>query len=175
MRNVNHGRLAICQRTDDLKQVRSFCLGDRRRRFVHDDQIRAVGKSFGDFHHLSTGHAQILQLRSRVDRDLQLLQQCVCIVNHLLVTDPAGRCVGGLPSQEDVLGDGHLRNEAEFLMNHRDSRLQRCTHRREIHGGSLEVNRSCIALMHADQDFHQRRLTRSILAHQRVHAAPTYA
>ena len=80
----------------------------------------------------------------------------------------------GLDAEDDVLGDGHHRDEHEVLVHHPDPGLDRLARRRERDGLSVEPDLSPVGPVEPVEDVHQRRLAGSVLAEQRVDLAPAH-
>ena len=73
-----------------------------------------------------------------------------------------------LAPNPDVLGDRHVRHQVEFLMDHRDPRIEGSEWRRQLHRFAMQSNLSCVWLINAGDDLHQGRFAGAIFAHQRV-------
>ena len=56
VRNVNHGDILLAQFLDDAEQPLNFAFGNRRRRFVHNNDVRLAGSCFGNLHDLLLGN-----------------------------------------------------------------------------------------------------------------------
>ena len=76
-----------------------------------------------------------------------------------------------LAAEEDVLGDGAVRQEVELLVDDRDAGL--LAPRRVVERDLLAVDpdRALVGRVHAGEDLHQRRLAGAVLAHDRVDLA----
>ncbi len=75
---------------------------------------------------------------------------------------------GDFPSDEDVLRDAEIWKEFELLKNDPNPGLRGFACRLEFHGGSVEENASRGGSVYPRQNFHQRRLARSIFADENI-------
>ena len=119
-----------------------------------------------DFHDLHLGDAQIAHRLFHGKLDLQEREQALGLRPQGPPIDPAGDPAGRLAAQEQVLGDAHIGNRHQLLMDHGDA---------VPHGlhGTPEGDRSArqqdvagIRDVQPGQELHKRRLPRPILAHQ---------
>ncbi len=89
---------------------------------------------------------------------------------HFAVVDHA-QAVELLAADPDVLGDAHVRHQVEFLVDHRDPGLLRGQGRFKHNRLAAQADFPGVGLVDAGDDFHQGRLARAVLAHQRQHRA----
>jgi hypothetical protein len=77
---------------------------------------------------------------------------------------------GHLVPEEDVLGDGELRDDCQFLVHDDDALCLALCERSELHVPSIECDRPLerAVRMHAAEDLHERRLPRAVLAADRM-------
>ena len=72
-------------------------------------------------------------------------------------------------SEEDILRDVQLRNKTRLLADQTNAKSQRVPW---VFDGDFaaarELDRARIGWLHSEEDFHQRRLASSVLAHQGV-------
>jgi len=73
--------------------------------------------------------------------------------------------LGHLPAEEEVLRDGQIRNEREFLMNDRDSLVLGILDGPELDFLTIEDDRALVVAVGVDtgQDLHQGRLACAVL------------
>ena len=74
-------------------------------------------------------------------------------------------------AEQNVLGDGQLRNEAELLIDRRDAERLRIARRRNRRRPAVEQDLARIFRVRAAEHFHQRRLAGAVLAQEHVHFA----
>src|SRR5262249_8427059 len=78
---------------------------------------------------------------------------------------------GGLAAHEDILRHAAVGQKAEFLVDDGNARGLRLLRMREMHHLPADANLTCIRPITAAEHLHQRRLTRTIFAADRVHFA----
>jgi hypothetical protein len=78
--------------------------------------------------------------------------------------EPAARCV----PEEDVLGDGELRKQQQFLVNRGDAALARLARGERLEPLVADPDGSGIGSVHAGDDLDERGLARAVLPEQRV-------
>ena len=74
-------------------------------------------------------------------------------------------------AQDDVLGDGERRDEAEVLVDHRDPGVERVARRLKVDRLTEQHDLPLVRPVQARQDVRQRRLAGAVLAEQGVHLA----
>ena len=97
-------------------------LGQRqnRRRLVEDQDPRIEGKCARDLHELLLGNTQRADFGVWIELEAETGKKCAGPIGQLAPVDEAERAPRLAP-EKDVAGDGELRNEAEFLIDGRDS------------------------------------------------------
>ena len=140
-----------------------------RSRLVHDQEPRARGECLGDLEQLPVGHAEPAHRRGRPEVDPQVVQDPRRLRAH---RSPVDRAQAGAraSARKDVLRHGQVREDGRLLV-HRDDpepvgRLRVADALRLAADHEL----ARIRLHDARQDLHERRLARSVLADERVHA-----
>ena len=73
-----------------------------------------------------------------------------------------------LASQKDVFGNGEVRGQHGFLMNHRNALGGGLRGTAKLDASSLPEHFPAIALQHAGHDLHQSGFAGSIFAHQQM-------
>ena len=133
MRDVDDARAAAAQPLDDPEQLLRLALGERRRRFVHDQDLRVRAERLGDLHHLLLGHAERLDQAIGIDRRADPRQE---IRRQACARPPvhASPRVAALERQRDVLGDGEVGEERGLLVDGRDPQGPRDRGRHVGHG-----------------------------------------
>ena len=71
-------------------------------------------------------------------------------------------------SQQNILGDGDVRAQVDFLIDRANAELYRMLRRSNLDRGALQLNAALIRVFHAGQDLNQGGLSSPILAHQGV-------
>jgi hypothetical protein len=83
------------------------------------------------------------------------------------------RAALGLAREIEVLGNGQVRDQVQFLVNDRDTGLLGVGRRLEIHGLAAVMDGAVVRAVLAADDFHQRRLTCAVFAADRVNLGAT--
>ena len=111
---------------DDRKEVIHFALGKRGSRLVHDQNVGFEGNCLGDLYDLPIGDGEVSNLNVRIDVDVQAPKQMLGHAAHFRMIHEVHetQSLHRLAPNPDVLGDGHVRHQVEFLMDHRDSRIE---------------------------------------------------
>src|SRR5690606_30185944 len=165
MTDVNEGDAALLQGANALEQ--RLDLGGREGggRFVHHHDTGIERERFRDLDRLLLGDRQPPDHRSRRDRplDAEVGEELAGVRVHLATVDEPAFL--RFPSEEDVLGDGAIRQEVELLVDDADATLLRLTGMVELHRLAIEHDLPGIRLVDPGDDLHQGRLAGTVLAH----------
>ncbi len=110
------------ERPDDLEQMLDLALGQRGSRLVHDENVGIVGDRLGDLDHLAIGDGKVADLRLRIERNVELLEQRLGPATHLVMLDET-EGIQRLAADPDIFGHRHEVHQVEFLMDHGDAVL----------------------------------------------------
>ena len=171
--DVNNGDVLRLQLGDDAEQVLNLRVGQRRRRFVHDDNFAVIGNRLRDLDHLHFRDRKVAHLCVGVYIEPQLLEQRNAVLAHLLMVDhePVFQRDTAQPQVFSNAAFGHRR---QFLMDHRNPRVQRLKRRLVADFFALKDDFAARGRVDTDQALHERRLACAVLAHQRMHRARPY-
>src|SRR3954447_7575267 len=167
VRGVDDGDAFACELTHDLEQRLAFRRRQCRSRLVHDEDAGTERQRLGDFHQLLLADAQFGDSAFWSDLHAEALKQTLCRSDHAAAVDQHA-ADQRLATEKDIVGHIQLGNEIEFLMNDRDPRALGVAYAAERDGAALDPYNAFIVRVHASQDFHQRALAGTVLAHQRV-------
>jgi len=118
VRDVDAGDAARAQVAEDGEEHLHFMLGERGGGFVEDEDARVLGQRLDDFDELLFAHAEPPDGRGGIDGDAEAVEQRASVAVHARpVDEPAA---GRRGAEEDILGDGHLIDECELLIDDRD-------------------------------------------------------
>ena len=158
---------------DDRKEVLHFAFGERGSRLIHDQDVGLEGDGLGNLNDLPIGDGQVPDLDLRIEVNVQPAKQMLRHAAHLLMIHEIheSQSPHWLPPNPDVLCDRHVRHQVEFLMDHRDPRIEGSERRRQLHRFTLQSDLACVGLIDAGNDLHQGRFARTILAHEGVDGA----
>ena len=95
-----------------------------------------------------------------------VIQKLLCLLFHRPVVDEAPR--HDLASEENVLGDSHIRNQDQLLVDDCDSVRLRILYTMNLNLLSFHVNLTGIRLVDSSENFDQRRFPSAIFPKQRV-------
>ena len=112
------------RRWTTAKSWRALAVADRRGRLVHEDDLGVVAQRLGDLDQLHLRDGETVHAPGGGDREAEIVEDRLRRGVHLAEVDsaePARR----LAAEEDVLGDRHLRDRAQFLLDDGDARGQR--------------------------------------------------
>jgi hypothetical protein len=172
--DVDDREAFLAQLADQAEQMFRFARRQRRRRFVHHQNACAGMHGARDLDELLLGDRQRADQRVRPERRAEARQHVLAAARHRRAVDgaPAPVAAAQLAPDVDVLRDGEVRREAQLLIDHRDAGIARGE--RAVDVDALAVDQDFAAgvgTIRAREDFHQRRLARAVLAHQRVDLA----
>ncbi len=170
VRYVDHGAALLAQRSDDPKQSFHFRLGDRRSRLVHDDQTRFIGNCLRNLHQLNVRDAELDHLFLGIEFYLETIEKLPRVLVHPFHVDQTVPFDFFTP-EKNIFGDRHVRDGAQFLVDHRNALREG-----EVRVGNVELfsperDRAGIGNVNADQTFHERGFACSVLAHEGVHGS----
>jgi hypothetical protein len=154
---------------EDLEELDRLLRCQHRRRLVEDEDVGVPVERLQDLDSLLLSDRDVLDLRVRVDVELEPLREVVhsSLGAVRVEQDALPRLVG----EDDVLGDGHHRDEHEVLVHHADAGGDRGVRRVDLDRPAVEQDLPLVLRVEAVEDVHERRLARAVLAEQRVHLA----
>ncbi len=170
VRDVDDGYALRCQAGDRGEELADFPLTQGRRGLVHHQQPGIVRERARHFHHLLLRQPQAVHRRVAIDGHAEAIEDAAGISPHPPEVDHAGPARRRL-AEEDVLGDGEVRHEAQLLIDGADSEPSRPQRAAQIDGPAVEEDLAGVGAHGAAEDLHQRRLARAVLAKNDVHFA----
>ncbi|KIF66547.1 hypothetical protein HY68_31705 [Streptomyces sp. AcH 505] len=124
VRDVDDEHAALLEPPDQREQRLKIAAGEDRRRLVQDEHLRlaALGdQRLGDLHHLLAGDGERARPGTRVDGAVaDGLQQVAGAGMGGAPVDEAAEAAGEVP-HEQVLGDGQLGDQGQFLVDGADA------------------------------------------------------
>ena len=120
-----------------------------------------------DFHHLLAGGAEFIHSPAGLEREVVIFDDALSALHHLAAIYPAQR-QPRLASQENVFGDGEVRGQHGFLMNHRNALERRLRGTAKADAAALPKHFPAVAFQHAGHDFHERGFAGAVFAHQQM-------
>ena len=170
MGDVDDGHTVGGQVTDDPEQVGDTTLVEHRRRLVQDQQPGLVGQG--------PRHADDL-LRRRCEaadrpagRDVGMAEPAQQLPGPPVGGGRAAEARRGeLVAEEDVLRDGEVGHQVEFLVDRGDAQLDRGDRVGDGHIDAVPTDAALVRLVGAGHDLDQGGLAGAVLAEQAVHLA----
>jgi len=160
------------QGAQDCKELLRLLRGQHRGRLVEDEHIGAAVEGLQDLHALLLADADVLDTRPGIDDELECARDLLHARDGgVVVEEDAGSC--RLRRENDVLGDGHDRDEHEVLVHHPDPEIDRVPRRMDRDGFPLDPDFAFVGVVEAVQDVHERRFAGPVLTEERVHLAAT--
>jgi len=172
VRDVNDGAAFCLQLTDNLEQVLCLVVRQRRRRFVHDDDLRIVANCLRNLHQLQVGCRQRARQHLRINIQIDLFEQLLRLLDHRLFID--GDPFHGESSQPDVLHYRTVTDRMQLLVDHGNAEVQRLFRRIDDLFLPIQDDFAAILVVDAEQTLHQSRFSRAVFAHQGMYAAGTH-
>ena len=158
------------QAADRREQMLRLPLADRRGRLIHEDDLGIVAERLGDLDELHLRDREVHHVLRGANVEFEIVQQLLRGPVHRAEID-AAEPRRGLAAEIDVLGDRHVRNRAEFLLDDGDAGGQ-CV------GGTCEfdllaaaADRAGIAAEDAHQDLEKGRFAGAVAAAERMNRA----
>ena len=146
-----------------LKQGLRLGRGQRSRGLIHDQNLRVEGQRARNFHHLQARNRQVTAVGGGIDVHVEALEQLARITNHLAVVDVSKLGRAG-STDVQVLGDGQVRNDVEFLVDDRQAEVTRVLRRLNVDLLSLQPDLAArVGLVYTGEHLHERGLARSVL------------
>ena len=151
----------------DIPQFVHLAGGQRRGRFVQDQQLCVVDDGAADRHHLFICHTQALKLHIRVDVRTDLLHGKPRRFVYLF---PIHKFyfIFQFPIERDVLRHRQVRKHGKILVNHLDAAVDRVHGLHLFHFFSIDPDRAFIGIVYAGDRLDQRRFSTAVFTSQAV-------
>ena len=165
MADIDDRDALVAQQPNDREEGLDLAGLERRRRFIHDHHTGVDADGAGERDHLLDAEGEAAQRPAHIHFDAVGVEQRSGVGVHAAEVDESDP-VSRLTPEEDVLGDGHQRDEVDLLIDRRDPGLLRVERPRESSTGAGEQQVTVIRLVDARQHLDQGRLARAVLAHE---------
>jgi hypothetical protein len=161
-------RDSVCgQPADNVKQALGFVDRERRGRFVHDHDPGLGNQRFCDLDQLLFADAQLRDWHSKLSVKIKRIQNLASRPNLVFSVHNEKR-LKFLLTQKNIFVDLELRDEAELLLDHSYPGPDGITRRSQANAVSIHEDLAFELFYQPGSDFHQRRLSGAVLAHQRM-------
>ena len=124
MRDIDDAAPLPAQALNDGEELLRLAMADRRGRLVHEDDFGVVAQRLGDLDQLRLSDGEAVHAPRRGNREAEVVENRLRRRIHFAEVDPA-EPTRRLAAEKDILGDRHLRNRAQFLLDDGDARRQR--------------------------------------------------
>ena len=165
MRNKDDAHLLLAQLPQNREYLLDFRIGQRRCRFVHDDDLCVHQQRTADFHNLLIRRVQIAHHLPGVKRQPHTVKHAARLLDHPLVIQKAA-LLFEFPPDKHVFVNRQIVNQVQFLMDERDARVKRLRRRIKRFLFAVQQDIARIRLQNAAQNIHQRRFARAVFAQQ---------
>src|SRR2546423_136285 len=152
--DVDDANALRLQTPDHVVEDGDLVLGERAGRLVQDDDPRAERDAARDCDHLPEREVQAPQRRARVNVESEPLQDRPGVGVHSVPVYKAE--AARLAPQEDVFGDGAVREEIDLLVDGDDAMALRVLRRAEVDLAPIEHDAPAVAAISARQDLDER-------------------
>ena len=169
MRDIDHRDAALLQMRQQLKQMLAFVRGERTGRFVHDDDPRAGADRGGNLNNLFLASRELANRLVNVEVSLDFAQHGAGALAHLRAVHPAS--AAGQVAEAEILGDGEVWTEGEFLMDHGDAELAGHERVGRMNPPSVELDFAFVRGVNAGENLSERAFARAVFADERMATA----
>ena len=154
---------------DEREQPVGLALGQRRGRFVEDQDRALTSERLGDLDHLLLGARQVGHFLRGLQGEAEATQDLFRRGVQLALAEQAA--VAHFRAQEQVLLDGQLRHQRELLEHRADAERAGMMHRTQIDRLAAKLDGPGFRPQHASDDRDERRFAGAVLPEQHVHLA----
>ena len=169
VRDVDHGHSGIRLFAQDFVQPLRLRCGEGGGGFVQHQQGGARGEGSGNLHKLLFGETQPADSRGRARMcETHACQRLQSAFVRRLAADASRRRRGG---EQQIVGDGEIVDEAQFLRAQGDAGLERLGCAARPIGRTGERQRSGVRLFETHHDPGQGGLAGAVFAHEAVNGA----
>ena len=170
VRDVDDRDVVTPQVAHDTEEHVDLVVGQGRGRLVHDQDAHLLQQHARDLDELLLADGQVTDEEVRVDVLTEPAEHLLRAYPLSGVVDEPS-AVAKLATGEQVLGDRHVRKEAELLVDDPDTKTHGVAGAGDRDGLTLEVDLTRAGLFGAGEDLHQGRLAGAILPDQDVDLA----
>ena len=163
--DIQNAATLAAELAQNTKQALHRLRRKHRGRLIQNQQTRVGKQGADDFHPLHFTHTQSMHGALRVNRHAVGLR---LLPNHF---GNFGQRVTALKPQPNVLRHGKRIKQAEMLKHHGNTQGARLLRVGQMHWLAIYQYLPAIGLLHAVDDFHQRRLARAVFAQHGMNLA----
>ena len=135
-------------------------------RFVEQQEARLAHQTLDDLDALPFAHRQVGDAHIEREIEADAFEHRPHLLRFSGAIEPAARL-----AEQQVVEHARIVDQAEVLMDHRDAVLKGFTRIARPVRRAVDLHRSRVGLMHAEDHVAERRLARAVLAEQAVHVA----
>ncbi|MNO65827.1 hypothetical protein D3C76_565970 [compost metagenome] len=168
--DVDDAAALLAQLADDHEQLLGLGVGQGIGGLVHDDDAGIERQRLGDLHHLLLADGEIPEPGVRPVFDAETGQEGAGPLAQLLVVYVA-KAGARLAAEEDVGGNGELRQQVQLLVDDADPLILGVAGTLEVHRLAAIADAARIGLIDAGQHLHQGGFAGAIFTEQGHHLA----
>jgi hypothetical protein len=162
----------VAQAFGDAIQFLGLVLGQRCRRLIHDDDLRVGGQRLGNLHDLLLRHRQVAHPGPGTELRVQLVEESLGLIVHLLPIDPLREGMGLLVTHEDVLRHGEVRIAGHMLVDRGNAVPLGVLGMPKLDRLTFQDDLTRVRNMNPGDDLDEGRLARPVFAHESVDFPP---
>ncbi len=141
-------------------------LGQGRRRFVENNDLRVKRQRPGNCDHMALGDAQGFQRRAGVNLHLQTGEDRLRPAVHFRPVELFENAFIQILTDKNVFGDRQLIEQDGLLVNRGDAHLMRRVGGRQLYRNGFVEDLALVGLVDAGHHFDQRRFARAVFTDQ---------
>ena len=170
MADIDDADAFFRQLRHNAEEMVYLVLRQRAGRLIQHKDFCVIGYGFADFNHLSLGDRQVADGLTRINVNLQPVENFLGFSIHSLAVHDS-QLIRRETSQPYILHNIAAQNLVEFLVHHRNAVLQRVFRAGKCNRFAVHGDRSAVSGIDAEQTFHQCGLSGAVFPHQGVHRA----
>ena len=173
VRYEQDGDAALLQLADDAEQLGDLVEVEARGRLVEHEHLDVDRDGARDRDELLHRERVRAEDRRGIDVDAEVCEHGPRVGSHAAPVDHSEP--SRLPAERDVLGDRHVRQQVDLLIDRADPGLLRVVGRREVHELTADAQLAFAEREGAGDRLDERGLARAVLAHEGVDLAGEHA
>ena len=171
--DINDTAAALFEHLYDVKQVLDLALRQRGRRLVKYNDLGVVGDRFCDLYHLPLCDGKRGHDASWVNGNFQIFKHVTGLFIHFAFRGEDAE-TGGIATEPYVIHHTALQGLVQLLVHHGNAVIKCLARTFKAYRLPLQQDLTLVLGINAKQTFHQRRFSRTVLAHQCVHGSGTH-
>jgi hypothetical protein len=166
VRDVDNRHPVSAKSTKDCEQAIRLGAGEGCGRLVEDENSGLAAESASDLDKLALARRERIDAAVGIEWETKRLQTIGCAATDSAAVDPGAKT--RLLAERKVLGNRHSPDEAEFLVNDRDTPRDRVGRSREPDGRAIKADLATVRADRTAEHSHQRALAGAVLTAERM-------